>query len=70
MVLLPLTLVASVVAGVPVRPALADSPPGAAADRPFTVLASPVSVASAVAVAARASAVVPVAAVDGIPRPG
>ena len=69
-VLLPLTLVASVVAGVPARPALAASPPGSAAVRPFTVLASPVPVASGVTVAAGSSAIVPVAGVDGIPPSG
>jgi hypothetical protein len=69
-VLLPLTLVASVVAGVPARPALAASLPGAAAVRPFTVLASPVPVASGVTVAVGSSAVVPVAGVDGIPPSG
>jgi len=69
-VLLPLTLVASVVAGVPVRPALAASRPGAAAVGPFTVLASPVPVASGVTIVAGGSATVLVAGVDGIPAFG
>lgn len=47
----PLTLVASAVAVIPVRPAPAASGPPAAGVRPFTVLASPVLVASGVTVA-------------------
>lgn len=65
--LLPLTLVAAVVVAIPVRPALAADRTQAAAVKPFMVLASPVTVASGVVVAAGASANIPV---DSIPPTG